>query len=217
MRWRRFAGARRRTGSAVHADDVALVEALRSGDEAAFSRLVSRLHPRLVAVARRILGSTEEAEDAAQETWRRVVRGLDAFEGRSRFDSWVFQILVNRARTARGAAAVRREETLAAEGERDLLDGQFDRWMQWGTHPGAWGSPEDEVLSAEVLRVVSGALDTLPELQRLVLQLRDVEGQDAAETCAALGITESNQRVLLHRGRLRLREAVERSLADESV
>lgn len=203
----------------MHEGDVDLVEALRSGDEAAFARLVTRLHPRLVATARRILGSSEEAEDAAQETWRRVVRGLDAFEGRSRFDSWVFQILVNRARTARGAAASRREESLAADADRDPLDGRFDRWMQWTTQPGSWGNPEEEALAAEVLRIVGGALDTLPELQRLVLQLRDVQGQDAAETCAALGITEANQRVLLHRGRLRLREAVERGLevARESV
>jgi RNA polymerase sigma-70 factor (ECF subfamily) len=197
----------------VHADDVVLLEALRAGDEAAFARLVTRLHPRLVATARRILGSGEEAEDAAQETWRRVVRGLDAFEGRSRFDTWVFQILVNRARTARGAAALRREESLAADADRDPLDGQFDRWMQWSALPGSWGNPEEAALAAEVRRLVESALDTLPELQRLVLQLRDVEGQDAAETCAALGITEANQRVLLHRGRLRLREAVERGLA----
>lgn len=203
----------------MHEGDVALVKALRSNDEATFARLVSRLHPRLVATARRILGSSEEAEDAAQETWRRVVRGLDAFEGRSRFDTWVFQILVNRARTARGAAALRREERLMADADRDPLDGRFDRWMQWTVHPESWGNPEEDVLSAEVRRIVGGALDSLPELQRLVVQLRDVEGQDAAETCAALGITEANQRVLLHRGRLRLREAVERSLAvaNESV
>jgi RNA polymerase sigma-70 factor (ECF subfamily) len=196
----------------VHADDVVLLEALRAGDEAAFARLVTRLHPRLVATARRILGSSEEAEDAAQETWRRVVRGLDAFEGRSRFDTWVFQILVNRARTARGAAALRREESLAADADRDPLDGQFDRWMQWSALPGSWGNPEEAALAAEVRRLVESALHTLPELQRLVLQLRDIDGQDAAETCAALGITEANQRVLLHRGRLRLREAVERGL-----
>ncbi len=196
----------------MHADDVVLLEALRAGDEAAFARLVTRLHPRLVATARRILGSSEEAEDAAQETWRRVVRGLDAFEGRSRFDTWVFQILVNRARTARGAAALRREESLAADADRDPLDGQFDRWMQWSALPGSWGNPEEAALAAEVRRLVESALHTLPELQRLVLQLRDIDGQDAAETCAALGITEANQRVLLHRGRLRLREAVERGL-----
>lgn len=203
----------------MHEADVVLVEALRSGDEAAFARLVTRLHPRLVATARRILGSSEEAEDAAQETWRRVVRSLDAFEGRSRFDTWVFQILVNRARTARGAAALRREASLAADADRDPLDGQFDRWMQWTVHPGSWGNPEEDVLAAEIRRIVGGALDTLPELQRLVVQLRDVDGQDAAATCAALGITEANQRVLLHRGRLRLREAVERGLgvANESV
>ncbi len=196
----------------MHADDVGLVEALRSGDEAAFSRLVTRLHPRLVATARRILGSAEEAEDAAQETWRRVVRGLDGFEGRSRFDSWVFQILVNRARTARGAAALRREELLEADADRDPLDGQFDRWMQWTALPGSWGNPEEAALAAEVQRIICRSLDTLPEQQRLVLQLRDIDGLDAVETCAALGITEANQRVLLHRGRLRLREAVERGL-----
>ena len=196
----------------MHADDVGLVEALRSGDEATFSRLVTRLHPRLVATARRILGSAEEAEDAAQETWRRVVRGLEGFEGRSRFDSWVFQILVNRARTARGAAAMRREELLEADADRDPLDGQFDRWMQWTVLPGSWGNPEEAALAAEVQQIIGRSLDTLPELQRLVLQLRDIDGLDAVETCAALGISEANQRVLLHRGRLRLREAVERGL-----
>ncbi len=203
----------------MHEADVVLVEALRSGDEAAFARLVTRLHPRLVAMARRIVGSSDEAEDAAQETWRRVVRGLDSFEGRSRFETWIFQILVNRARTARGAAAERREESLSADAERDPLDGRFDRWMQWTVQPGSWGNPEEDALAAEVRRLVGEALGTLPELQRLVVQLRDVEGQDAAATCAALGITEANQRVLLHRGRLRLREAVERhvSVANESV
>jgi RNA polymerase sigma-70 factor (ECF subfamily) len=197
----------------VHEDDRVLLAALRARDETAFARLVARLHPRLVAIARRILASNEEAEDAAQETWRRVVHGLDAFEGRSRFDTWVFQILINRARTARGVVALRREERLAVHADRDPLDGKFNAFMRWREDPRhGWHDPEHGVVTKELHRLVHEALDALPELQRLVLQLRDVEGRDSAETCATLGITEANQRVLLHRGRLRLREVLEREV-----
>jgi len=201
------------------ADEVALVDALRAGDRAAFELLLDRYGAAMLRVARTYVATAEAAEDVVQETWLGVVRGIDRFEGRSSLKTWIFRILANRARTrgSRDARSVpfsslgddQRPEP-AVERERFASDG---RWAgHWMVPPGPL--PEESVLGRELRASLDGVIDLLPPRQRAVLVLRDVEGLSAAEACEVLGLSDANHRVLLHRARCRVRSHLETLAGD---
>jgi RNA polymerase sigma-70 factor, ECF subfamily len=186
--------------SSVVDDDVGLVERLRAGDESAFVELVRRYQPRLLRLAEATVGSRAVAEEACQDTWLAVVRGVDRFEGRSSFKTWLFRVLLNRARTSAS------REQRAGRADSDVVE-HFDATGAWADPPVPWADQVDDRLVAERLaHRVHDLLPALPDQQRQVVVLRDVEGLDPAEVASLLGITDGNQRVLLHRGRAKLRE-----------
>ncbi len=184
--------------------DAALLDGLRAGDEDAFAALVSRYHMRLLRFAESFVASRAVAEEVVQDTWLGVVRGVQRFEGRSSVKTWLFRILTNRARSA-GA----RETRTVALGD-DALEGRFDRSGGWNPPPEPWSDSVDARVVAEKLAGrVRECLPALPDAQRQVVLLRDVEGMDSAEVCDLLGVSPGNQRVLLHRARARLRSLLE--------
>lgn len=185
------------------ASEHALVEALRRGDEAAFARVHAAHHHALVRVARLYVHSRVAAEDVAQETWVAVVQGIGRFEGRSSLRTWIFCILLNRARR-RGAQDAR---VLPLAFPVDETGSRA-----WTTATVELQGPEDRLLSGETRTVVKDAIAALPPTQRTVITLRDVEGRPAAEVCRVLALTAGNQRVLLHRARTHVRAAVRRYL-----
>jgi RNA polymerase sigma-70 factor, ECF subfamily len=203
-------------------EELRLVDGLRRGDEAAFMDLVRRYGPQMLRVARMYVASDAAAEDVVQETWLAVLNGIDRFEGRSSLRTWLFRILVNRART-RGSRDARttpfsslaREvgEDEPAVPEERFLDAT-SRWRgHWASAPTRWEDlPEERLLSNETLAIARRAIDALPESQRTVVTLRDVEGWESADVARLLGISEGNQRVLLHRGRAKVRKALEEHL-----
>lgn len=179
--------------------DPGLVEALRAGDEAAFVELVRRYQPRLLRLAEVTVGSRAVAEEVCQDTWLAVVRGVERFEGRSSFKTWLFRILLNRARTS----ATR--EQRAGRPEDDVAE-RFDASGAWASPPVPWSDRVDERLIAEKLaHRVHQLLPELPDQQRRVVVLRDVEGLTPSDVASMLGLTDGHQRVLLHRGRAKLR------------
>jgi RNA polymerase sigma-70 factor (ECF subfamily) len=181
-------------------DEAALVDRLRSGDESAFAELVGRYQPRLLRVAEATVGSRVLAQEITQDTWLAVVRGVDRFEGRSSFTTWLFHILLNRARSA-----IRREERAGRPAE--IATERFDANGAWIDPPQPWAERiEDRLLAEQLAGRIQELLDELPETQRQVVVLRDVEGLTPSEVVELLGVTDGNQRVLLHRGRARLRE-----------
>ena len=213
--------------SADSADDLELLARLRRGDEAAVTQLVERLHGPMLRVAMVHVGNRAVAEEVAQDAWVGVLAQLDRFEGRSSLRTWVLRIVANRARTR----AARERRTLpfssldgleepgrpAVEPERFLPAGH--RWAgHWASPPRSWGEvPEERLLSAETRAEVERAVERLPPAQRAVITLRDVEQLTAAETCQLLGLTEGNQRVLLHRARSGVRRELERYLDETEV
>ena len=188
------------TDLASHAvDDTELVERLQAGDEAAFVEIVTRYQARLVRFAQATVGSRAVAEEVTQDTWLAVVRGVERFEGRSSFQTWLFRILLNRARSAVG-----REQR--AGRPDDTLEERFDASGAWASPPVPWADQVDDRMIAEQLATrVQDYLPELPENQRQVVVLRDVDGVSPADVASLLGISDGNQRVLLHRGRARLR------------
>jgi RNA polymerase sigma-70 factor, ECF subfamily len=181
-------------------DDVGLVERLRAGDEEAFAQLVRRYQPALLRLAEATVGSHAVAEEVCQETWLAVVRGVERFEGRSSLKTWLFRVLINRARSSAG------REQRAGSPDGGTVE-RFEAGGSWAQPPMPWSDRVDDRLVAERLaRRVHQLLPTLPAQQRQVVVLRDIEGVGPAEVTALLGITEGNQRVLLHRGRAKLRE-----------
>ena len=192
-------------------DDAELVDRLRSGDEAAFSAIVERYHPSLLRLAETMVPSRAIAEEVVQETWLGVVRGIARFEGRSSLRTWLFRILVNRARST-GAREGRRAFT-SADWLPAVDPSRFGPDGAWADPPTPWPEQVDDRLTAEALaeRVRAG-LAELPELQRQVVTLRDVERVDAQDVCRLLDISDGNQRVLLHRGRSRIRGMLEEEL-----
>lgn len=201
-------------------DDAGLIEALRQGDEAAYGALVDRYAATLLRLASMYVSNPEVAADVVQETWIGVLHGIDRFEERSSLKTWICRILVNKARTA----AQREGRTVtfsdlgddnparAVDPER-FLDRGPDRG-QWSSPPREWDRPEERLLSKETRAVVERAIDGLPANQRITITMRDIEDLSSADTCAALGISEGNQRVLLHRARARVRAALETYLSD---
>ena len=207
--------------------DLGLLARIRAGDEAAFVMLVDRYATSMLRVAQMYTPSRAVAEEVVQETWLGVLGGLDRFEGRSTLRTWIFRILVNQAKT-RGERE-RRTVPFATLASRELdadfsavdperfLPADHDRWPHhWATPPRRWeDSPQDSLEARETLRIARGAIDQLPPMQRAVITMRDLEGWDGVDTAAALGISEGNQRVLLHRARSRTRKALERQLGDD--
>jgi RNA polymerase sigma-70 factor, ECF subfamily len=193
-------------------NDQELVAAARSGDGDAFGELVDRYHPRLIRLARTCTSSPEVAEEVAQETWIAVLRGLDGFAGRSTFRTWLFTICMNRARSIAGREHRHVSDELD---ERAVDPRRFNSSGQWSQPPGDWSDAVDErMVAAELAPHLLAALELLPDGQRQVVTLRDVEGLTSSDVCEVLAISAANQRVLLHRGRSRLRSMVERRLGD---
>lgn len=192
-------------------EDPLLVEQLRAGDEDAFAALVRSWSPAMLRVARTHVAGHASAEDVVQEAWLAVIRGLPQFEGRAQLRTWAFAILLNVARR-RGRLDARTTAELGGptvDPARFQDDGEL--------YPGHWRSgaapeqaqPEQVLLAGEFQALLATALRELPERQRAVVELRDVHGFAAEEVCALLELTPANQRVLLHRGRARLRAALE--------
>jgi RNA polymerase sigma-70 factor, ECF subfamily len=207
----------------LSAEEGGLVQALLAGDESAFMGLVERYGPVMLRIARTYAGSSSVAEEVVQEAWLGVIQSLPRFEGRSSLKTWVLRILKNIA--SRRAAQERRSVPFSAWEEADrereepavgperFLDlGQ--RWAgHWSSVPRRFGDlPEERLLSQAALAVVESEMLMLPSNQRVVIELRDVEGWEAAEVCELLEISEANQRVLLHRARSRVRQALETHL-----
>jgi RNA polymerase sigma-70 factor (ECF subfamily) len=196
----------------------ALVARLRSGDEDAFRELVSLYHGNMLGLARTYLKSKQSAEEIVQDTWIAVIEGIDRFEGRSSLKSWLYAILVNKARTraVREGRTVSFSELSSDDPDAAAMDAErFRADGHWANPPAVWEelTPERFAAGRELLGHMRDALERLPEAQRAVIILRDVEGCEAEEACNILGLSETNQRVLLHRGRARLRDAMERLLA----
>ncbi len=208
---------------AVQLEELQLIEALRGGDERAFEELVRMYQAALVRVAQIYVSSRAVAEEVVQETWLAVLNGIDRFEGRSSLKTWIFRILANRAKTR----AEREGRTIPFSALRNpggvpesavdadcFLDPEHPRWPgHWATPPTHW--PEEQLLGQEAQRVIDEAIERLPAAQRAVITLRDVQGWSGEEVCNALELTETNQRVLLHRARSKVRRALEEYLSED--
>jgi RNA polymerase sigma-70 factor (ECF subfamily) len=187
---------------------------LRSGDGAAYRRLIRRFHGSLVGTASAIIGSRAQAEEVVQDAWVAVFSGIGKFEGRSSLASWLFAIVLNRARTRAS-----RERRLVALPALDGADGQeravpLERFVadgHWSEPPRLWDEldPERMVAGKQLLAHVQDAIEMLPAGQKAVIILRDIEAATAEEACELLAISPENQRVLLHRARGRVRRAIE--------
>jgi RNA polymerase sigma-70 factor (ECF subfamily) len=196
------------------AADRELVQALRAGDESAFTALVQELGPGMLRLARLYVSSAALAEEVVQETWVGVLRGIDRFEGRSSLRTWIFRILTNTAKT-RGVREGRSVPFSSLAGaDEPAVDP--DRFLGADTRfPGHWAAPPEpweggeRVIARETLDVIERAIAKLPPAQAIVITMRDVEGFDADEVRNALDISETNQRVLLHRARAKVRRALE--------
>lgn len=190
--------------------DADLLARLRAGDESAFAALVERYQSRLLRLAQSLVSSRAVAEEAVQDTWLGVVRGIDRFEGHSTLKTWLFRILVNRARTAGAKEHRTPTEPLGDDGEPAVPADRFDGGGAWATPPEVWSdAADDRLVAAQLAKRVRECLDVLPPAQREVVLLRDVEGLPPADVCTVLGVTDGHQRVLLHRGRAKVRRLLE--------
>ena len=191
----------------ISTDDHELLERLREGDEDAFVTLVRRYNHSLLYAARSFVATDAIAEEVVQDTWMAVVRGLSNFEARSSIKTWLLKIAINRARTT----GTRENRTLPLSGFEAAVDpDRFDKSGHWITPPEYFiEDAEDRVIAGLLSERIRSSLEDLPEGQRQVVTLRDVEGLDSKEVCHLLEISEVNQRVLLHRGRSRLRHDLE--------
>ena len=203
--------------SALELDDAAVLDALRRGDERVFTELVERWGGVMLRVALAHCNNRALAEEVIQDAWLTVLRSLERFERRSSLRTWVIGIVVNIARSR--ARAERRTvslETAEAEPSVDrarFLPLEHPRWPRhWAVEPLPWPTPEDDMLAGETRQVILDAIAALPPAQREVVALRDLEGLSSRDVCNALGVTDTNQRVLLHRARSRVRKAIEQYL-----
>ncbi len=194
-------------------DDAELVRRVRAGDRTAFAGLVRRHGGPLLRFARVFVKEGAVAEEVVQDAWMAVLEGLDAFEGRSSFKTWLYRIVANRARTraAREGRSVPFSALPAADDEPAVDPARFDAAGEWRDPPASWTeeTPERLALEAETRAVMEAAVAALPAAQRAVLVLRDEDGLETEEICNLLGLTVTNQRVLLHRARARVRQALE--------
>jgi RNA polymerase sigma-70 factor, ECF subfamily len=199
--------------------DERIVAGLRAGDEETFDAVVRAWSPAMLRLAMTIVGSRAVAEEVLQETWIAVFKNVDRFEARASLKTWVYRILTNTAKTR--AVRERRSAPFSAFAEDDEATVAPDRFLGADSrHPGHWASipdrwheqPEERLLSDETMDVVAHAIEALPSAQRAVISLRDVEGWGSDEVCEALGLTDVNQRVLLHRARAKVRRALEEGL-----
>jgi RNA polymerase sigma-70 factor, ECF subfamily len=209
----------RPAGHWASAEEARLVTALRRGDEGAFAVLVERYHASLIRLATVYVRDRTVAEEVAQETWLGVVQGIDRFQGRSSLKTWIFRILTNTAKT-RGeregrtipfaALGTEAEDEPAVDPNR-FLDASHPVWPgHWASPPESWDEiPERRLASEETLAEIRSAIAGLPALQAQVITLRDVEGWSSEEVCQLLGLSEVNQRVLLHRARSKVRRVLE--------
>jgi RNA polymerase sigma-70 factor (ECF subfamily) len=206
---------------ALSAADRELVGALRAGDETAFGSLIDRYFAPMLSVARAYVATREAAEDVVQETWMGVIEGIDRFEGRCSLKTWMYRILVNRARTrgeresrTRPFSSLERDNEPVVDPARFVPAGH--RWGgMWATPPSR-NFPEEQTLAGETRGILQSVLEELPANQRTVLSLRDLQDLTSEEVCELLNISEGNQRVLLHRARAKARNALERYF-DEPV
>jgi RNA polymerase sigma-70 factor (ECF subfamily) len=202
--------------------DEQLVAALRAGDEQAFRDLFERNYPMMKRVARSYVRSDAVAEEIVQETWLAVVTGIDRFQGRSALATWIFSILTNQAKThsARERRALPFSAIAPSDGgapavDPDRFQKDDEAWPgHWAAPPRPWQKPERRLLSLEAREQLKAALAQLPDRQRLIVALRDVDGRSAEEVCDLLDLSQENQRVLLHRGRSRLRAVLDEYLDD---
>jgi RNA polymerase sigma-70 factor (ECF subfamily) len=211
-------------GPGASADEFRLAAALRAGEEAAFETLIKRYHKSLLRLALMYVPSHAVAEEVVQETWLGVLQGLGRFEGRSSLKTWIFRILTNRAKTrgAREGRSISFSDLSAADVESDEPTVDPDRFWpadhpslanDWVSYPRNWSElPEERLLSRETLARVQVAIAALPQSQRQVIILRDVEGWSSEEVCNVLELSETNQRVLLHRARAKVRRQIEQYL-----
>jgi RNA polymerase sigma-70 factor (ECF subfamily) len=200
--------------------DEQIVAALRAGDERTFRDLFERTYPMMKRVARSYVASDAVAEEIVQETWMAIVTGIERFQGRSALGTWIFSILTNQAKTH--SARERRALPLSCVAPADVQETSVDpdrfqkddeAWPgHWATPPRPWQKPERRLLSLEAREQLKRALGRLPARQRLIVGLRDIEGLSGEEVCDLLGLSQENQRVLLHRGRSRLRAFLEEYL-----
>ena len=188
-------------------EDAELLERLRAGDEQAFVALVARHHAAMLRLANSFVSSTAVAEEVVQDTWVGVLRGIDGFAGRSSFRTWLLRILVNRARST----GVREHRSVAVGDAGPVVDrSRFDASGAWMSPPQHWIEDSEDRMHAQALAGhIQKTLDELPERQREVIVLHDVDGLSSHEVCDVLEISDANQRVLLHRGRSHLRQALE--------
>jgi len=201
-------------------DEYIMIERLRARDEAAFTELVERYYGYLLPLADFFVSNRAVAEEVVQEAWLAVLNGIDRFEQRSSFKTWISRIVMNLAKT-RGVRESRmvpfadfaEKETESPEAVVDPLRfraANDDYPDHWSVSPRPWNvDPEKQLLTGEIRVVLDGAIESLPDAQRLVLTMRDVNGWTAEEVCNVLAISETNQRVLLHRARSKVRGILE--------
>ena len=203
------------TVSPAQNEDALLLRALRAGDEQAFAALVDKYGPSLLRLAQLYVSSRAVAEEVVQETWLAVLTGIERFEGRSSLKTWLFRILTNKAKTrGQREGRILPFSSLAADGDEDqtaVAVERFARGGAWATPP--QGVPEERLLAGEARARVEEAIAALPPNQRAVITLRDVEGFPPEEVCELLGVSDGNQRVLLHRARSKVRGVLEEVVA----
>jgi RNA polymerase sigma-70 factor, ECF subfamily len=202
----------------IHRDDDALLRALRDGDKQVFSDLVERWGGMMLRLALSHVQNRAIAEEVVQEAWLTVLRSIERFEGRSSLRTWLLGIVVNLARSR--ARWERRRIPATSDTSASVVESMrfppanHCRWLHhWAVEPLPWGTPEEHLLAEETRQVILDAIEALPTAQRDVLVLRDVEGFTSQDVCNILGLSDTNQRVLLHRARSRVRNAIERYFA----
>ena len=218
------AGGEFTDGAAASVEELDLVNRLREGDEQAFTSLVDRYHASLVRLALAHVSDRSVAEEVVQESWIGVLEGLDRFAGRSSLKTWIFRIVSNKAKT-RGVRESRHTTfSDCGAGDEDFDEPAVDparfrtsgHWVDyWSTYPQPWDeeTPEKCLLTKEGSTYLEQAIQGLPSKLKQILILRDVEGIGSKEVCGILGVSEANQRVLLHRARAKVRQALDKYVA----
>jgi RNA polymerase sigma-70 factor (ECF subfamily) len=206
------------TARAMALPDAEIVGALKRGEESVFADLVDAYSPGLMRMAQMFVRDRAVAEEVVQETWLGVLHGIDGFEGRSSLKTWMFRILMNTAKTRAVREARSIPFSTAVGGDEPSVDP--DRFLPadhrypggWMMAPSEWRTPEDQLIAGETRDAILHAIEQLPAAQRIVITLRDVEGFPSEEVADALGVSDGNQRVLLHRARSKVRGAIEEQL-----